>query len=92
MRSKDWFVYIVRCQDNSLYTGITIDVGRRLFEHNNLKSAAKYTKPRRPVFIVHLEGPYNESKARKIELQIKAKTKEQKERYIDEQKTIKKKI
>ena len=50
---RNWSVYIVRCADDSLYTGITIDLERRLHEHNNAKNGAKYTRPRRPVTLVY---------------------------------------
>ena len=41
---KPWFVYILRCADKTLYTGITTDVDRRLIEHNAKKSITKYMK------------------------------------------------
>jgi putative endonuclease len=47
-----WFVYIVRCKDRSLYTGITTDVNRRVKEHNTSKRGARYTRSRRPVKLV----------------------------------------
>ena len=51
---KQWFVYIVRCADNSLYTGIAADVDRRVAEHNSTGNlAAKYTRARQPVSLVY---------------------------------------
>lgn len=52
-----WFVYMVRCRDGSLYTGITTDVERRVGEHNSGVSGkgAKYTAARRPVALVYVE-------------------------------------
>ena len=44
-----WFVYILKCSDNTLYTGITTDIERRIKEHNSSNKGAKYTKTRRPV-------------------------------------------
>lgn len=44
-----WFVYVVRCSDGSLYTGITTDIERRLTEHNESPKGARYTRARRPV-------------------------------------------
>lgn len=46
------FVYILLCKDNTYYTGITNDVEKRIFAHNNEKIGAKYTKSRRPVTLV----------------------------------------
>ena len=53
MASVDYYVYIVECRDKSLYTGITTDVERRIKEHNEKKSGAKYTRSRRHVMIVY---------------------------------------
>ena len=47
-----WYLYIVECSDGTLYTGVTKDVDRRLYEHNNTSRGAKYTKTRRPVKLV----------------------------------------
>ncbi len=69
---NDWFVYIVRCADDSLYTGITKNVVRRIQEHNNDDSlGAKYTKARRPVVLVHQEICMSRSAATKREIEIK---------------------
>ena len=46
---KIWYLYILECKDGTLYTGITTDIERRLYEHNNTKRGAKYTATRRPV-------------------------------------------
>jgi len=46
------YVYILRCSDETLYTGITNDIEKRIFAHNNEKTWAKYTKSRRPVHLV----------------------------------------
>ncbi|MDR3628756.1 MAG: GIY-YIG nuclease family protein [Desulfocapsaceae bacterium] len=51
---KTWYVYMVRCRDQSLYTGITNDPARRLGEHNSAKRGARYTRGRRPVSLVYL--------------------------------------
>lgn len=47
--NASWFVYVVRCADDSLYTGITKDVTRRVEEHNSSPKGARYTRARRPV-------------------------------------------
>ena len=48
-----WFIYIVKCSDKTLYTGITKNIEKRINEHNN-KKGAKYTKPRTPVSLIRL--------------------------------------
>lgn len=78
---KKWFVYIVRCADKSLYTGISTDVDRRIMQHNTKKGAA-YTRSRGPISIVFKQGPLTESKARKREAEIKKWTKEKKELFV----------
>jgi len=72
-----WFVYILRCRDGSLYTGITNDIGKRLEAHNTGKGA-KYTRSRAPVELVWKEAKRNETYARKREAEIKGWTREEK--------------
>jgi len=69
--AKDWWVYIVKCSDNTLYTGITTDRDRRVLEHNDSKKGAKYTKTRRPVNLVYSEPHSDRSNASKREYYIK---------------------
>ena len=71
MSSDDWFVYIVRCQDDTLYTGITKDLNRRLAQHNAGRGGAKYTQPRRPVRLVYAEAASCRAAAARREYQIK---------------------
>jgi len=68
---KEWYVYIVQCSDKSLYTGITVDVDRRVLEHNTSNKGAKYTRPRRPVQLVYSEIHEDRSSASKRESAIK---------------------
>lgn len=78
-----WSVYILRCADNSLYTGVTTDVQRRLDEHNGLiKNGAKYTRNRQPVSLVYQENADSRSLACKRESAIKSLSKSEKERLI----------
>ncbi len=78
-----WFVYIVRCADNSLYTGITTDVARRLREHNGeTKNGARYTKMKRPVIMVYMETKKTRSSALKREYAIKTLSHTEKNRLI----------
>ena len=83
MASELWFVYIVRCSDNSLYTGIAMDIKRRIDEHNNDdKAGAKYTRARRPVKLVHQEEVASRSEAASRESIIKKLSKLEKEALI----------
>ena len=73
-----WYVYIIECADNSLYTGITINPERRVLEHNTSSKGAKYTKTRRPVNLVYVETWPDRSSATKREYQIKKLTRKNK--------------
>ena len=66
-----WYVYMVRCSDDSLYTGVTTDVERRVGEHNSILKGAKYTKARQPVELVYKKRKKNRSYAQKEEAQLK---------------------
>ncbi|MBT5934231.1 GIY-YIG nuclease family protein [Sulfurimonas sp.] len=66
-----YYVYILRCSDDTLYTGITTDIKRRIDEHSNSEKGAKYTKQRRPVNLVYSEESLNRSTASKREYEIK---------------------
>lgn len=72
---------MLRCNDNSLYTGITTDVERRVREHNEGRGS-KYVRARTPATCVYTEGPYDRSEASKREYAVKQLTKAQKERLI----------
>ncbi len=66
-----WYVYIAQCADKTLYTGITVDIDRRIKEHNFSILGAKYTKGRRPVKLVYLLKMKDKSMAMKEEYRIK---------------------
>jgi len=72
-----WFLYIVRCSNETLYTGITTDIPRRIKEHNS-KKGAFYTKNKTPVELVYQEAMANQSEARRREAEIKKLTRTQK--------------
>ena len=72
-----WYLYMVRCRDGSLYTGITTDVARRVKEHTTKKGAA-YTKNKTPVKLVYQESLPSRSAALKREAQIKRLPREKK--------------
>ena len=78
---KIWSVYILRCCDGSLYTGVTKDVQRRLGMHNAGR-AAKYTRTRNPVKLVYHENSMTRSQALIRECAIKAWTKIAKEKFV----------
>ncbi|MBT3203136.1 MAG: GIY-YIG nuclease family protein [Gammaproteobacteria bacterium] len=80
-----WNVYILRCSDNSLYTGITTDVERRISEHNDKSSnlGAKFTRGRQPVKLVFQEQAETRSQASKREMEIKSLTRIQKLNLIE---------
>ncbi len=77
-----WFLYLLRCRDDTLYTGITTDLNRRLTAHNSGKGA-KYTRSRLPVVLAYSEELANESLARRREYEIKGWSRAQKERFLD---------
>ncbi len=76
-----WFVYIIICSDDSLYTGISIDPERRFRQHADGKGA-KYFRGRRPLRFVYLEGDHSRSTATSRELQIKRMTRVDKSALI----------
>ena len=78
-----WYLYILRCKDDTLYTGITTDVEKRLDAHRSGKGA-KYTRGRGPLELVYRECCGNHSQALKRELQIKSLSREEKQRLIAE--------
>ncbi|NQU95718.1 MAG: GIY-YIG nuclease family protein [Candidatus Omnitrophica bacterium] len=67
---KKWFLYIVKCKDSSLYTGITTNLEKRVKRHNE-GMATKYTRGRKPVKLVYSKACSNESSARKKEIELK---------------------
>ena len=80
--NKAWFVYILRCKDKTLYTGVTTDIERRVHEHNNSKQGARYTAARRPVTLVYSEELDSRSSAQQRECEIKSLTRQQKLQLI----------
>jgi putative endonuclease len=66
-----YYLYILECADKTLYTGITINLLRRVAQHNSSKLGAKYTRSRRPVKLVYSKKFRNRSTAAKAESRIK---------------------
>jgi putative endonuclease len=69
--NDSWQVYIVRCADETLYTGIARDLQKRIDEHNHGRLAARYTRARRPVVLVYSESCESRSQALRREMAIK---------------------
>src|SRR5262245_48267535 len=76
-----WFVYLLRCADDSLYTGITKDVSRRCQQHN-AGTASRYTRSRRPTRLAYQETHLELSSALKREAAIKAMTRRDKQALL----------
>lgn len=66
-----WYVYMVSCADNSIYTGITTNLQRRILEHNSPRGGARYTRSRQPVVLVYYEEYPDRSLASKREFHLK---------------------
>ena len=79
---KVWWVYVVRCSDDSLYTGVTTCVTRRVKEHNSGGRGAKYTRSRRPVTLETFWPAGTRSEALKSECVFKKYTRKQKLEFI----------
>jgi putative endonuclease len=75
--SNVWFVYVIRCSDSTLYTGITNNIERRLFAHNS-KKGAKYTMSRTPCILVSSFEAGSKSNALKLEYAFKRLSREKK--------------
>ncbi|MFH1711611.1 MAG: GIY-YIG nuclease family protein [Patescibacteria group bacterium] len=78
---NNWIIYILRCRNGSLYTGITKDLERRVDQHN-AGTGAKYTNANRPCKLVWSQNGFSESGAKKEEARIKKMTKKEKEDFI----------
>ena len=76
-----WYFYILRCCDDTLYCGVTTDLTRRTTEHN-AGTAAKYTRAKAPVYLVHWERLRTRSAALRREAAVKKFSKIQKERLV----------
>lgn len=77
-----YYLYILECADKTLYTGITVDLERRLNEHNTSKLGAKYTRARRPVKLAYSKKYRDRSLASIAESKLKKLTREEKLRLF----------
>lgn len=81
--SNQWFLYILRCNNGSLYTGITKDIERRFEEHQSQgKKCSKYLRGKAPLTIVYQSSPLSHEEALKQEMCIKRFSKKEKEEFI----------
>jgi predicted GIY-YIG superfamily endonuclease len=76
-----WYVYLVRCSDQSLYCGVAKDLQKRIQVHNSGRGA-KYTRVRLPVKLVYYEGCKSLGDALRLEYRIKHLSKQEKERLV----------
>ena len=83
MSSRSWYVYIVRCSDDTLYTGVSTDISRRVSTHNSGRGA-KYTRSRRPVSIVYAGPEMTQSAALREERRRKSLSRKKKLMIIKE--------
>lgn len=81
---KEWFVYLMRCNDGSLYCGVTTDLARREREHNQSAKGAKYTRVRRPVTLAYQQSAVSRSEACKLEAKMKKLSKSAKEALVSQ--------
>lgn len=79
---KEWSLYVLRCGDGTLYTGIAIDVDKRLEAHRRGRGA-KYTRSRSPLTLVYREVCGTHSDALKREWAVKQLTRMEKEKLIE---------
>jgi predicted GIY-YIG superfamily endonuclease len=87
-RLPGWRLYIVQCSDDTLYTGITNDIDRRMKQHN-AGTASRYTRSRLPVTLLYTERCLSKASALKKEYAIKQFSRPEKEAYIIRKKTKK---
>lgn len=81
-----WYLYLLRCHDGSLYTGISLDPRRRCKEHNQQASrASRYVWARRPALLVWQRAVFNHTQALQLEYRLKRLTKARKERLLQEE-------
>ena len=71
-------LFILKCSDDTFYTGVTTDIDRRLDEHNNSSKGAKYTKARRPVTLAYCKKVGDRSEAQKEEYRVRKLSRDEK--------------
>ncbi len=87
--ATDWYLYMIRCRDGTLYTGITTDVPRRLEEHKGLgNKGAKYLRGRGPLSLVFNVKVGEKALALRMEHKVKRMTKVQKQKLVETNGTL----
>ena len=81
--NSNYYVYIIKCRDDSFYIGYTNDLEKRIFTHN-AKKGAKYTRGRTPITLIYYEKFLKKGEALSYEHSLKKLNRQQKERYIKE--------
>lgn len=85
IQNQKWYTYMIRCSDNSLYTGVTTNIERRFKEHQESKKGSKYARAKIPLRVVYQETHPNRSEAQIREAQLKKLTKAEKEKLVKSQ-------
>lgn len=85
---KPYYVYLLRCEDDSLYTGITTDVERRLREHREGSEKSKYTRSRKGLYMAAVWMAPDRSAASRLEYRLKRLPKEKKEQLTKASETL----
>jgi predicted GIY-YIG superfamily endonuclease len=80
-KAAAWLLYVLKCRDDTLYTGITLDVSRRVQQHNS-GTASRYTRSRLPVRLIFSEPCRSRSQALKKEYAMKRLSRKKKEEYL----------
>lgn len=75
---KPYHLYLLECADGTFYAGITVDLARRVSEHNSSRRGAKYTRGRRPVRLVYTKKFRDRAEATRAEIQIKKLSRQEK--------------
>ena len=88
MKNSFYYIYIIRCENNALYTGITTDLERRFDEHKHSLKGAKFTRANKPQKLEIAWKTNSRSSASKLEYSIKQLSKSQKENLISGKETI----
>jgi len=86
--TQQWYVYLLECADGTYYTGITVNLTRRLNEHNySIKRGAKYTRSRRPVILIGWYLCHSHSDALREEIKIKKMKRQDKLKLFESKNT-----
>ena len=83
LKQMNWQVYMILCSDNSFYTGITTDMGRRFRQHAEGRGA-RYFRGRQPLQVVYLETGHTRATAASREVRIKAMSRAEKEALVSQ--------